>query len=107
MNDILPSTNGRGADGKFIKGWKGGPGNPQIKRVQQWKRALRRALTRERMEKIWEVLVKKAMEAEPWAIHEVFDRAYGKPSQPVEVDGELVHLVAIKLEFDRPPGAGE
>lgn len=35
MSDLTPSINGRGKDGKFVKGYEGGPGNPFINKVNK------------------------------------------------------------------------
>lgn len=36
---------GRGSNGRFVKGWKGGPGNPHVKRQAALRKALYEAIS--------------------------------------------------------------
>ncbi len=54
MNDIIPSGDGKNGEegrdvvsGRFVKGWKGGPGNPHHKRMSEWRSAFVGAVTPE------------------------------------------------------------
>jgi len=98
--ELAPLTNGhigdeeqaqRGANGRFLPGNKGGPGNPHAKRVAEWRGALVETITKEDIVDIVMVLVKYAKAGESWAVKEVLDRCYGKPQIDLTVreTGEL------------------
>ena len=88
-----PSPNGANGDGRdacgrFVKGNRGGPGNPHAKAAGAWRSALTRVVLPSDVEAVLAVLVKRAKAGEPWAVRELLDRCLGKVRQSdVEVDG--------------------
>lgn len=84
-----PSTkgdNGRDAKGRFVPGWKGGPGNPHAAAVGAWRSALAEAVTPEDIRQVTDKLVSEAKAGESWAVRELLDRCLGKPTHSVEVE---------------------
>lgn len=79
--------NGRGGNGRFLKGNTGGPGNPQLQRLGEWQGAFREAITVDDMKTIALQLVAAAKSGEPWAVKEFLDRTLGKAPQPVAIGG--------------------
>lgn len=81
-----PSTNGdnglvevRDGKGRFLPGNPGGPGNPNIRHVAAWRQALNEAVSPEDVAEVAQKLVTAAKASEAWAVHELFDRLFGKP----------------------------
>ncbi len=83
-------ADGRDSDtGQFVKGWKGGPGNPHASHVQRIRALIFEATTDEQFKKVWNKLKSAAENGKPWAIKEYLDRVIGKPHQSVEVTGDM------------------
>lgn len=74
----VPSINGRDGEGRFVEGWKGGPGNPHIKQVQELRSALMRRVTPDDIEQIAQTLVDNAKAGDSFAIAQILDRTVGK-----------------------------
>ena len=91
MDDPSPSPpvdNGReAATGRFATGNTFGEGNPHHKRVAELRSALLDAISPEDLRVIVGQLVQKAKSGDVAAAREVLDRALGKPSQAVAVEG--------------------
>ncbi len=91
MDDPSPSPpddNGRdAATGRFAAGNTFGEGNPHHKRVAELRSALLDAISPEDLRAIVEQLVQKAKSGDVAAAREVLDRALGKPSQAIAVEG--------------------
>jgi len=71
--------NGRRVDGRFAKGNPGGPGNPNARRVARLREAMLKAATPEKLKKVLNRLIEKAIEGDVAAAKEVFERTVGKP----------------------------
>lgn len=69
----------RAANGRFLLGNRGGPGNPFGKQVGALRAALLSAVTPEELAAITATLVQLAKDGNVAAIREVFDRTLGKP----------------------------
>lgn len=83
---------GRDNKGRFVKGNRGGPGNPQARNVSNWRRALADTVSNADVKKVAKELTKAAKGGEPWAIRELLDRCLGKPQVQIalEVETEAV-----------------
>src|SRR5262249_36747143 len=77
--------NGRASNGRFEKGWKGGPGNPFNKQVQQLRSALLNTVTTEDMVAIVKKLIALAKKGSIPAAKELLDRVLGKATTPIEL----------------------
>lgn len=95
-----PTTNGgNGRDGKgqFAAGNKGGPGNPQLKRQFEFKRAMLNAITPEDLTGIIRSMVAAAQRGDVQAAKLILDRLLGP--QPllvqVESEGRTMHVHAL------------
>ena len=77
--------NGRDEKGRFVKGNSGGPGNPNIRRLNQWRRAVSNTVTAKDLREVVKVLIARAKAGEPWAVRELLDRTIGKPQQPLAI----------------------
>ncbi len=88
MNADGPSPNGpnggRDAQGRFAKGWKGGPGNPHAKHTGELRSALLKAISPEDLEAIVAKLIEQAKGGDVASAKELFDRIFGRPNQPIE-----------------------
>ncbi len=93
---------GRDAQGRFAKGWKGGTGNPHAKRVAALRSALLGAVSPEDLRVIVEKLIEKAKAGDLLATKELFDRILGKSTQPIAGDvGVSVHQVLTPEQHAR------
>jgi hypothetical protein len=69
----------RDAQGRFLPGNKGGPGNPFAKRVSLLRKALLKAITEEDFIEVVGALVEKAKGGDVAAAKILFDRTLGPP----------------------------
>ncbi len=81
-------ANGRDANGRFAKGWKGGPGNPHARRVADIRSVLMSAVSDDDLRAIVSRLVKKAKAGDVMAAREVLDRLLGKAKVAVAIEPE-------------------
>ena len=82
MSDEPAKSDGRDAQGRFLKGqYKGGPGNPNLRRSGALRQALAKAVTPATMKRIMVKLVAKAESGNLPAIKELLDRLFGRPQQ--------------------------
>ena len=77
--------NGRALNGRFIKGWKGGTGNPNLKAVGEWRQALLEAITPDDLREIIGKLLEAAREGKHWAIVETLNRCLGRPRETIDM----------------------
>ena len=82
----------RNAQGHFLKGCAGGPGNPFGKRVAELRARILEGVSNEEWDKIIRQLIEDAKHADPEirlaARKELLDRAAGRAVQPVAVSGD-------------------
>lgn len=91
--------------GRFVPGTCGGPGNPNAKRVSEWRQALVEAVSKEDLLAVIKRLVVAAKAGEPWAVREVLDRCLGKPHVQIAVAGEDAPLKTyVVVDIDRVAG---
>ena len=76
--------------GHFIPGHdKPGPGNPQVKKLAAYRKAVRRAVTARDLEAVFKALLEAARTGDVLAARELFDRCLGKATtapQTVKLD---------------------
>jgi hypothetical protein len=75
----------RNARGRFVKGNCGGPGNPNARRVGQWKRALTMAITPADIRAVVKKMIERALKGDVSAAKLILDRALGV-QKAVQVD---------------------
>lgn len=69
--------------GRFVKGCKPGPGNPNVRNLASTRARLILAVSDEDFDRIAKALIDAAERGEPWAVKELLDRLIGKPrSEP-------------------------
>ena len=84
----------RDAQGRFLPGCKGGPGNPLGARISRLRTALVEAVTVEDMTAIARKLVSLAREGDTIAARILFDRVLGKP-----LEADLINRIeALEAE---------
>ncbi len=81
-------ANGRDASGRFVKGWKGGPGNPHARRVADIRSVLMSAVSDDDLVQMLRALVEKAKAGDVMAAREVLDRLLGKAKVAVAIEPE-------------------
>lgn len=81
-------ANGRDASGRFVKGWKGGPGNPYVRHVAAIRSVLMSAVSDDDLRAIVSTLVEKAKAGDVMAAREVLDRLLGKAKVAVAIEQE-------------------
>ena len=81
-------ANGRDASGRFVKGWKGGPGNPHARHVAEIRSVLMSAVSDDDLRAIVSTLVEKAKAGDVMAAREVLDRLLGKAKVAVAIEPE-------------------
>jgi len=103
-----PSTNGETAvaerdekTGRFLLGNPGGNGSPHAARAAAWREEFRLAVTPARMRTVIEKLLTAGEAGEPWAIHELLEKCYGKgPIYGPEEGQRQVMAVAVQVQID-------
>ncbi len=86
MTDSNGANGDRDDRGRFRKGNAGGPGNPNVTRLAQWRGALEAVMTPERLRAVFTRLLDAAEAGEPWAVKETLDRTIGRPGQADVLD---------------------
>jgi hypothetical protein len=81
-----PPDSGRGPDGKFVKGNKGGPGNPFARKIAAMRRAFFDAVTEEDLAAIARAMIEKAKAGDVAAARLVMQYTMGKPAEAVDPD---------------------
>lgn len=74
------------ATGRFVKGWKGGPGNPHASETAKLRAALLKEVKEGDVQAIIRKMIAKAKAGNVDAARLVFDRLFGKPPQNVTLD---------------------
>lgn len=77
--EIEPPKNRDSRTGRFVKGCKPGPGNPNVRYVASTRARLILAVTEDEFERVVRALFDAAERGERWAVKEVLDRLIGKP----------------------------
>lgn len=88
-----PSDKGRssGRDvttGRFVKGYKGGKGNPYARKNADFKKLLQAAISDADLYDLARVLVDRGKSGDVSAIRELFDRLFGKAKATLAVEEE-------------------
>ncbi len=83
---IEKGENGRAANGQFAKGWKGGPGNPNIRHATKMREAVYASVCERDIRDAVDQLVKLARGGDLAAIKELLDRTIGKAVAPVDLN---------------------
>ena len=101
----LPSPNGgNGRDattGRFVKGWRGGPGNPHARRVADFRNVLMEAVSDEDLYDIARTLVERGKSGDVSAARELFDRLMGKSKASLAIEQENVVFGEVKFRGGR------
>ena len=85
MKNARTSLNGspsRNGHGRFTKGNRGGPGNPNAKQVARLRNEMLNAVSPEDMRAVVDKLIEKAKAGDTQSIKELFVRTLGKPTEP-------------------------
>jgi hypothetical protein len=82
-----PFQNGRGPDGRFAAGNKGGPGNPALQRVHQLRTVLAECVSDRDFRTVVKKLLAQAKKGNIDAIKELLNRLLGKPPASLELSG--------------------
>jgi hypothetical protein len=90
----------RGPGGKFAKGNIGGPGNPAASKVDKLRHQLLEATDPQEIAEIWSQAIAEAKAGDAVARKFVFDRLFGKASQPIIVgtaphSGRVAEVMAV------------
>lgn len=81
---------------KFGPGNKFGKGNPFGGKIEKFRARLIGKVTDEQFDRVVAALVKKAMDGEPWAIREFFDRIVGKSTERVQISGQVAFVEEVR-----------
>ena len=95
-----PSTNGangRDSRGRFVKGNRGGPGNPHARRVAKLRSALLRAVSADEVRGIVQALVSKARAGDVPAARMLLEYVIGRPKQDLQIEQRQV----VQLDWDK------
>ena len=103
----MPNPSLHDATGKFRKGNPGGPGNPEFKRNQQYRDALRQAVTKQDFKDVILKLVFLAKQGDVQAIKILLDRCLGKAPQNINVNNLNGQFQPITIEFREAPSAND
>jgi hypothetical protein len=92
------------AKGRFVRGNSGGPGNPFARQVAELRQALLDAVTADKMRRLVEALLERAMNGDNGAARLVLQYTLGKPAATVEPDRVDVDEYRLREEAAIPPG---
>jgi hypothetical protein len=92
------------ANGRFVRGNAGGPGNPFGRQVAELRRALLDAVTSDKLRQLVDALLERAIAGDNAAARLVLQYALGKPAQAVEPDRVDVDEYRLREESAIPPG---
>ena len=85
-----PSVNGplggRDERGRFMRGNRGGPGNPHVEKTAKLRSALLSAVTEKDLKAVVMKLVKLAKDGDVVAAREILNRCIGKPVETIVAD---------------------
>jgi hypothetical protein len=114
MEPLPNGTNGDGRDhrtGRFLKGCKGGPGNPDGKRAQAWRQEFLRTVTPAHVRAVARTLVRLAVAGEPWAVRVLLNRCLGRPCETLHLEvkqqGNLRRVEELLGILEKGPLADE
>lgn len=82
----------RSSKGQFLKGNRGGPGNPHAASTAKLRAALHKTVTALRLKKIVESLLKEAENGNVSAAKIVLDRVLGKIPDPIDIEARIAEL---------------
>ena len=89
MEPLSNGANGEGRDdktGRFLKGCKGGPGNPEAARVKAYRAEFLKAVTPADIRRAAVKLARLAGAGEGWAARELLDRCLGRSKEILAVE---------------------
>ena len=92
--------NGRDANGRFVPGWKGGPGNPYAKKVAEFRSRVLAVISVEDCDAVLRKLTKQAIAGESWAVKEFLDRVMGKAKETVQIEGGVSMLEMLRVSLE-------
>ena len=92
----------RDEHGRFVKGSRGGPGNPRAPAARALHEAFAQAVTVDDMREAVRQLMIGVRNGAPWALKEFFERTLGKSVAHVDLLAEVVHDEAAE-EIPIPP----
>lgn len=117
MDDDKQTTNGdngkaiakaTGKDpktGRFQKGWRGGPGNPNNQKTADFRKVWREANTEADARRAIKILKEKAFSGEQWALLEYLHMMYGTPKQSIDatvVSDNITTITSLLLDDSTP-----
>jgi hypothetical protein len=94
------SKDQRDGHGRFLPGCKGGPGNPNLRKLAVWKEALVRAISAKDIREIVRALLKEAKNGSIPAAVEILNRTIGKAA-PDDLAAEITELGNMILELQQ------
>jgi hypothetical protein len=98
---ISKGDNGRDETGRFVKGWQGGPGNPQVQRLAEYRNALSEAVSPRDLKRVLDKMVKRAQSGDMLAAKILLDRCLGKASTaPASADKATFELPTVASTKD-------
>ena len=80
---------GRDASGRFVKGWKGGPGNREFARLREYRAAVEKEIPAKTCSRILARFAVLAMKGDVAAGKVVLERLMGKPQTPISQSAPL------------------
>jgi hypothetical protein len=83
----------RDARGLWAAGNCGGPGNPHVAKLAEYRAALCETVGREDIVAVVRKLVVLARQGKRWAVVELLDRCLGRPAQAVDVTGQAAGVL--------------
>jgi hypothetical protein len=73
--------------GKFVKGYKGGPGNPIALHMAAMRKAIMQATSPEDVQRVWKSLYDLALGGDVTAMRLYLEYAAGKPKESLVIEG--------------------
>ncbi len=98
----------RDSQGRFVKGWLGGPGNPNVKRMAEYRNAINAAIKPGDLKQVIRKLILLAKRGDMAAIKELLDRTVGKPKMTQkEPDSLGINFPALVTAADTVEATNE
>lgn len=91
-------TDGRG---RFKPGNPGGPGNPQIRKLAEYKKAIHQAVKLKDLKEVIQKLLELAKDGDVQAARLILERCLGKTPDTMFVKGDGMQNISIVMEKEK------
>lgn len=96
MDETMPED--RGSNGRFLRGNKAAKGNPNARRIAQYRKRFQECVTEEDFRAVVNALIQSAIDGDVAAMKIFFEYTMGKPKQEVDVEESPAQSKSVSQE---------